>query len=275
MSNNRIQIEVLLGAIFIIASAVVLLVLGFQEETQLASAAEVQEAEAIEAGAKLYELACAECHGEFGQGGLGAPFNDPHFFDLGPEGRLAEVGWGGTLGDFIVSTAAAGRPVSSRPDQYPGKPDNAWAMPTWSQDYGGPFRNDQIRDVAEFILNWGKLYGDQSSAAVDYVDLPAPLSASPEARGKFVFTGVGGCSACHTIEGVSSGTTGPDLTHVATNAATRVPGLSAEEYILQSILEPNAFVVEGFAEGIMPPTMSETLSESQLQDVITYLLGLE
>ena len=63
MSNTRIQIEVALGLLFIVISAVLLIVLGFQEETALANSLEIQEAEAIEVGAIVYETACAECHG--------------------------------------------------------------------------------------------------------------------------------------------------------------------------------------------------------------------
>ena len=31
-------------------------------------------------------------------------------------------------------------------------------MPTWSQDYGGPMRPDQIRDLVNFVMNWGCRY---------------------------------------------------------------------------------------------------------------------
>src|SRR5439155_3110210 len=41
-----------------------------------------------------------------------------------------------------------------------------------------------------------------------------------------------GCGACHTIAGVQglTGNVGPELTHVASNAPNRKPGLSAEAY---------------------------------------------
>jgi mono/diheme cytochrome c family protein len=280
MSNSRVQLEVALGAIFIIVSAILLVVLGFQEEDALASAIDVQNAEAIENGAHLFGLACRECHGEFGQGGLGAILNDPHFFDNSPEGRLAEVGWTGTLEDFIISTVAAGRPVSTRPDQYPGKGDGNYAMPAWSQDFGGPYRNDQIRDVAKFILNWGKQYGADTAGGIEYVPLPAPRSESPEERGKGVFLGTGGCGACHTIDGDSAGVVGPNLTNIATVAATRVDGLTAEEYIRQSILEPNAYLVPdcpnaACVENLMPQNFGELLSDAQFEDLIFYLMTRE
>ncbi|MEE9284721.1 MAG: cytochrome c oxidase subunit II, partial [Dehalococcoidia bacterium] len=66
----------------------------------------------------------------------------------------------------------------------------------------------------------------------------------------------GGCTACHTIDTVpvARGVIGPDLTHVASVAGQRVAGLSAEEYLRQSIQEPNAFVVEGFAPLMAVPS---------------------
>ncbi len=65
--------------------------------------------------------------------------------------RLLEVGWGGTLDSFILTTLIHGRPVSS----------NYWPqpMPAWSQTAGGPLRTDQLEDIVAYIKNWDK--GDE------------------------------------------------------------------------------------------------------------------
>jgi len=68
---------------------------------------------------------------------------------------------------------------------------------------------------------------------------------------------------------------GPSLAGVATRAQTRVPGLSAEAYLRQSILDPNAYVVEGFAEGQMLTNLGEILTPGQVDDLVAYLLALE
>ena len=73
--------------------------------------------------------------------------------------------------------------------------------------------------------------------------LPATATSGPEngpapADGEAIFTGSGGCAACHTIEGLTVGMVGPDLTQIGTDAGTRKQGLSAEDYIRESILEP-------------------------------------
>ena len=95
------------------------------------------------------------------------------------------------------------------------------------------------------------------------------LTPAPD-PGRLVFS-TKGCVGCHTIEGTSTSTIGPDLTHIATVAATRKAPLSAEEYIQESIEEPGAFVVEGF-EPLMPKL---AIAEGELEDLLEFLLDQE
>jgi len=98
-----------------------------------------------------------------------------------------------------------------------------------------------------------------------------PSNGGPDtAAGQQFFAG-GSCVACHAIEGISSGSIGPELTHLGSDAAGRVPGQSAEDYIRESILDPSAFVVDGFTAGIMPPGL---VSEgSDLDNLVAFLLS--
>jgi mono/diheme cytochrome c family protein len=268
---TRIQLEILLGTILFTATAVVLIFYGLGEENRMAKFAVSQNAQNIEVGAALFENNCSGCHGVKGEGipGLCPPLNDKHFFT----DRLKEVGWSGSLEDYIVATVSSGRLTSTRPDQYAGQ--GIPAMPTWSQDYGGPLRPDQIRSIAAFIMNW-------EPTALGEITLPkqptptpgATEQADPVSRGKKVFQDMG-CVGCHTIEGVSSGTVGPNLTHIGTVAATRVDGMSAEDYIRQSVLQPSAHVVEGFPDNVMPKNFGERLSDQQLNDLLAFLLAQE
>lgn len=83
--------------------------------------------------------------------------------------------------------------------------------------------------------------------------------------GEELYEGAGGCTACHGL-----GTRAPDLLGVAgTNCATRVPDLSCKEYLHQSLVEPTAFVVEGF-QPIMPP-VDRTLTASQIWALVAFL----
>ena len=95
------------------------------------------------------------------------------------------------------------------------------------------------------------------------------LTPAPD-PGRLVFS-TKGCTGCHTIEGTSTATIGPDLTHIATVAATRKAPLSAEEYIRESIEEPGAFVVEGFE----PLMQKLAIAEGELEDLLEFLLDQE
>jgi mono/diheme cytochrome c family protein len=268
---NRLQIEILLGTILVSLTAVVLIVYGINEENRMARFTTEHQAEAIEVGAALFESNCSVCHGERGEGiqGLCPPLNDRHFFTE----RLNEVGWAGALEDYIVSTVSSGRLTSTRPDQYAGQ--GRPAMPAWHEDYGGPLREDQVRSIAAFVMNW------EATALEEVVleELPQPTArpeeaADPVARGRQVFLDAG-CGGCHTIDGLTAGTVGPNQTNIGTIAGTRVPGQSAEEYIRESILNPSAHVVEGFPDNVMPKNFGELLSQEELDDLVAFLLAQE
>jgi mono/diheme cytochrome c family protein len=146
-------------------------------------------------------------------------------------------------------------------------------MPPWSEEYGGPLRLDQIRDIAQFIMNW------ESTALGEVVieELPTPTprpeeAEDPVARGLIVYN-ERGCGGCHTIEGISAGIVGPNLSQVGSVAGTRVPDQSAEDYLRESILNPNAHIVEGFQPNIMPQNFGELISPEQLSDLIAFLLA--
>lgn len=83
-----------------------------------------------------------------------------------------------------------------------------------------------------------------------------------------------GCVTCHSLEeGVV--VVGPSQAGLASRAATRVAGQSAEEYLRNSILNPNEYLVEGFAEGVMYQTYGAELSEAEIDDLVAYLLTLQ
>ncbi|RMG87945.1 MAG: hypothetical protein D6712_04620 [Chloroflexi bacterium] len=82
------------------------------------------------------------------------------------------------------------------------------------------------------------------------------------------------CATCHNANSEDR-LVGPGLLNVGEHAATRVDGLSAEEYLHQSIVDPSAFVVEGFPDNVMPKVYGDIFSEQDIQDIISYLLTLE
>jgi hypothetical protein len=60
---------------------------------------------------------------------------------------------------------------------------------------------------------------------------------------------------------------------VGVRAESRADGMSAEDYLHTSIIEPGAYVVEGF-QNVMPDVFEQSLSEAQIRDLIAYLLSL-
>ena len=97
-----------------------------------------------------------------------------------------------------------------------------------------------------------------------------PLSAAAAASGEDLFMRKG-CAGCHG-DRTGRGGLGPDLRHLAEVAPQRVDGLSATEYVRQSIVDPMAFTVSGYASGLMPRLQ---LTEAEVDRLVDYLLAVE
>src|SRR5881296_3216517 len=66
--------------------------------------------------------------------------------------------------------------------------------------------------------------------------------------GEEIFHTKGSCEICHRIG--QKGTRAPDLAGIGARAGKTKPGMTAKQYILESLLQPSAYVVEGY-----PPIM--------------------
>jgi cytochrome c2 len=97
----------------------------------------------------------------------------------------------------------------------------------------------------------------------------AGLPAGNAARGKTLFA-TNACSSCHAIAKDQT-LVGPSLFGIWNTAATREPGVAAKDYVFESILTPNKFVVNGFAQGLMPASFAQSLTTQQLADLIAYM----
>lgn len=258
------QRDLLLSVIATLLSVGLLAAAGRAEPERLSERAAVMHGWQIEVGAELYANHCRNCHGINGEGvgQLGPALHDDHFF----KGRLHEIGWQGTLHEYIASTISLGRVVATVPF-YAG--DGNIVMPAWSQAYGGPLRPDEVQALAAFVLNWEA----SATGQVELHPVPTPTPsledlAGQAARGEKVFLSAG-CGDCHTIAGLSSGVGGPDLTTVADVADDRRPGMSAADYLRESFLIPNAYLVPGYAEDIH---CGGVLSQRQLDELVAFLL---
>lgn len=77
------------------------------------------------------------------------------------------------------------------------------------------------------------------------------------------------CIACHRL-GVTS-KIAPAFEGIAERAVTRRPPLTAADYIYESIINPTAYIVEGY-QPAMPQNYPDRLSDQELGDIIAYLL---
>jgi hypothetical protein len=87
-----------------------------------------------------------------------------------------------------------------------------------------------------------------------------------------------GCGSCHAMGDLGEARkVGPDLTGIGLVAADRIPGMSAEEYLRASIVDPNAFIVPNCPNGpcmpnIMPRDYRGFLSPDQVEILVAYLM---
>ena len=247
----------------------------------------------IENGAILFANNCSRCHGPSGQGliGLGPALNSYYFFTS--TGRLKDVGWVGSLEDYVLLTVAAGRP---------SKTDSQWAevMPTWGGNFGGPMRGDQVEDVAAYVMNWKEFALAQTPEEDPFRPFEDVLQSTEFQNTAFILMSEEeqaiaieeykarntrspqelwqneACLGCHNLnlaQADEPGQNGPNMADLYERAASRVDDLTAEEYVYQSIVDPRAFAVPTYEDvGQMPQTYAEKLSEDELRALVAWLL---
>ena len=115
----------------------------------------------------------------------------------------------------------------------------------------------------------------RQALTINFRDMHIPDPAAGE--GIYYETAAGvnaGCRICHSLV-KDERIIGPSFYGIADRAGERIPGMSAEEYLRQSILDPNAYVVPGYPEGQMLQTFGDLLTEEQVQDLIAFLMTLK
>ncbi len=94
-----------------------------------------------------------------------------------------------------------------------------------------------------------------------------PAAQGDPAAGKQLYA-ANACGSCHTFKPANStGTTGPGLDELP-DLAERA-GKDLDEFTRESIENPNAYVEEGFPEGVMPAY--DQLSDTELTDLVAFL----
>jgi cytochrome c oxidase subunit II len=119
------------------------------------------------------------------------------------------------------------------------------------------------------VLNEDKFVSWTKSQRGGATGATGGAGVAPQA-GKALFIS-NGCDGCHTFKPASAtGTVGPDLDNL--RQAAQAAGQPLEEFIRQSIVDPNAYVAPGYQKGVMPETFS-SLPKQQLEALVKYLEG--
>jgi cytochrome c oxidase subunit 2 len=96
------------------------------------------------------------------------------------------------------------------------------------------------------------------------------LAGPPGQAGKAVFAN-NGCAACHTFTpAAAAGKVGPDLDKL--QAEAQKAGKPLQDFVRQSIVDPNAYIEPGYHPNVMPTTF-KSLPKEQLDALVQYLTG--
>lgn len=121
---------------------------------------------------------------------------------------------------------------------------------------------EDARDVAAYVGFAAAKTGEDQGAL-------AQAGLAGATTGEQIFTAAG-CAACHTLSKANAtGDIGPNLDELA-QAAGEQEG-SPEDFVRESVLDPDAVVAQGFQAGVMP-SYEGRLTDEQVQALAEYLL---
>jgi mono/diheme cytochrome c family protein len=239
--------NVVIGIIATVLVIVLLLVVYLGENARLEEETKAQTGILIGRGARLYDNYCAGCHGRRGEGlaGIYPPLNVEDLW----EGR-DDLAFYGSLHDYIALNISAGHPAQN--------------MPSWSEEFGGPLRNDQVEDITQFVLNWqgpqpegvrGEVIARPTEPVVEATPSgpEEPVAEGDPARGEPIFTQ--NCSSCHGAD-AAGGALGPTL------ISAELAG-SDDDFFRETIRDGRT--------GTSMPAWGGVLGDQDIADVISFL----
>ncbi len=173
------------------------------------------------AGRSLYGENCAMCHGENGEGVDGPPLNDSRFLN-------------NTADDTIFSLISSGVPGTE--------------MPAWNQAHGGPFTDEQVRQIVAYLRTWEE----------DAPDRAAERMIGDPVNGLVIFSST--CVICHGESG--SGT-------------ERAPALNDPAKLAQFDDEWYIDTIGAGRPARGMPTWGTVLSPAEIRDLVALLRAWE
>lgn len=199
------------------------------------ASAQTTSEDELELGARLYAENCLVCHGEQGQGRVGATLAKP---------------WPGVFPAADIKTTISRGVIGS-------------TMPAWGEQFGGPLPEAEIDALVAYILSW------QTGQVVDYspaatATLRPPITPIPQVegdpnRGAVLYDE--NCTVCHGEDG--QGRIGARL---AKSWPSVRPDLTIRTTISQGI--------EGSTMPAWSMAYGGPLSEDQVDDIVSFILTM-
>ena len=197
------------------------------------AAQEGVDTEVLEQGAQIFSENCAVCHGEDGQGRVGATLAKD-WPSIRPDLRIRE-----TIERGITDTF----------------------MPAWGQAYGGPLDDQELDAVTFYILSWqsgGPIYIFPTQTPRSGLALtPPPGVTGDPNRGAILYDN--NCALCHGPNG--EGRVGANL---AKDWSSIRPDLR-----VKTVIENG---VEGSMMPPWSQTHGGPLSDEDINDIVAYIL---
>jgi cytochrome c oxidase cbb3-type subunit 3 len=189
--------------------------------------------EKLEMGAQIFAENCAVCHGEDGQGRVGARLAKD-WPSIRPDLRVKEVIENGIAGTL---------------------------MPAWGQAKGGPLTEQEIDALTFFVLSWesgGPIYiYPTQTPSLDLALTPPPGVSGDPNRGAALYAS--NCAVCHGQNG--EGRVGVALTQTW-------PSIRPD-LLVKSVIETG---VEGSVMPAWGQEHGGPLSDQDINDIVSFIL---
>ncbi|MCI5064532.1 cytochrome c oxidase subunit II [bacterium] len=220
-------------------------------------------------GARLYEeKGCNACHNLSGTRLVGPSFLKLYQSETRKFADGSEITFGEeeeTIEEYIRESIL-----------YPGKKVVEGYPNGLMPAYEGQLTDDEIKALIAFIKQQDGSAATEESEEDSGEDLQAKLAAmSPVERGQYHYQNKA-CIGCHSLDG--SNLVGPTFKGLYGKSGELADGESYtadDEYLKNSIWDPNGQIVAGYQPNQMPQNYKDQLSEEDLESIIEYIKTLE
>jgi mono/diheme cytochrome c family protein len=257
--------QALVNAVIITGIALLIGIYTVAEPIRQDAAAERQLEDSVHRGQAAFAQYCVACHGIAGTGGpvpkdlsKGQPAAAPPLANRSDFRPASDIELA-QRGEFLRKTISRGRPNTP--------------MPAWAVEEGGALSSQDVDDLVNFIQHGDFAQVRNNLTPEQIASVQATVTASggqveagaPPGKALFLQKG---CVACHTIEGVSSGTVGPNLTHQGSNPQIAGVLPNNKENVEKWLLNP-----PGVKPGTAMPNLG--LSQDDVDKLSDYLQSLK